>query len=1586
MQTGLRADREPHFSRREARPLNAHQAPSHATGVAFGLFILMSLLTASTAHAQAQPPWTLAAPTLGHTSPHVAPSRLRLTPDTLKPPPTDADIDFTALRAFTQDMPDERALDDDPLNNTADGEPAGEGSPEQRTRRTRRVVRNGAYLLYFYEHDPLDKETLLHILGLYWHRDNPEWRLNLMLPLGATWQWKKHPERWGLVTPLAWHSAGKDATYSGAWLWHRYDSPQRRINTLLPLYLHHVNKRTGDHLHVLGPAYLRHNQADAWSAGVLPLFWTGNGPQGFDLNIPLALTFVLRTPQKTRLISPFYAYSQDRDTGHTDASVPLLMTFWNQHDDPSKTRYAIQFPLLFKFWDRDSAFTMSASLIYGYERGDVRFGSLFPVYFGYEDKDVSFRLLVPALYARHKDKQTGDTFGMLGPLYAWRRQAAFGFGAWPLFQTMTDQETGQRRTLLLPLYAAQDSDQGERPRRSFRLFTPLLYARYHDLDEQRRFLMAGPLYYNKKRSSVALGVAPLFFHWHDHDLKRSFTLVPGLYADNQGPDWRTRHWGPAFWRERPNRSTWGLLPLGVWDHDRAQNIQSLMLAPMFYLSHGPQRRRLLAGPFWRFRDKGTANDGLLPLYIRHRRPDGSGFFAMPGAIDVRDNSPDGYHFTWILNAMRMRRHSGRTTTVVAPLFVDSQDDLTGDRWTLALPWILISGNEAQQRRNIFALPFLYSRNPQRTWWSVPPLAFGYKDDEVDTWAVPPLAFYRQSLRPGGGRFVMGPLLFGRYTRPGRHDTAERHRTNTESRGDDGIDLGWIGPYVWSDRPTHRLRVFAPLLLDWQDYERQQAFMTVFPLYFRWQERVDDGEREFSAVVPLTFSYKETFHDGRRRQLTGLGPLFAYGGDKGSGFGLFPLFWHDRARGEEGQSGHDILFPLVWHFFDEREGTSSTLVGPAYHFKNSEGRRFGLAPLYFHGTRQTPQGETGYDATLPLYWYRYGANTHGDPTATLITPLGYLHAEGESRRHGLLLNYWFERAPDRHTDFFFPWVYRHKTKAVDRLTVAPFYHHHKTPTRSSRFILPLYYHVEDSRRDAELTWAGPWISSRHGGTKTETLLPLFYQRRSDNGDLFRLAPLFLQTKNGDTGSQFLLGGPFWHRRAGNGATQAGLFPLLWWGESADGERGHFMLPPLVWHFDDGPDEVWNVVTPLWHHRTARANTAGVFPLVWWEQEANSPDGHTIVAPLYWRFVGDEGRRRTTVVGPAWSHRHPEGYAMGLAPLGFVQDDRSTDTFRLMAGPAYYSNVQGTRRGGLFPLYHRRVDESGFTLNTTAGLAWWWDDPDRGHSGAVVGPAYHIRHQRGSDTGLAGLAHVSTRDQGDLKAWLMPVAYLNRENQGEDLTVIAGPAFYQHTEEDQRWALLPLAGGWRDKITGAQGHGVLPLYYHESRPEGHTFLSPLFYHRRQGNEWSAWSGPYFGGGDDESSHHALLPIFYGRRSNDGSSVDVALPLYVNVKKPGGRAGAAVLFPFYWHFYDEDEDSDAKVLFPFYWRFQNDKRDFMLAGPFFRSKRQDRLTHGLVPFYLYTTDPHGYSLSLVGGVFAIDHDNETGDNDYQVLWIPF
>jgi len=1463
--------------------------------------------------------------------------------------------------------------------------------------RTRREIKNGLYLLFFYEHDPSDMETFLHVLGLYWYRDTPSVNFQLIVPAFAYWRWKDSEEHFGLATPLFWHSQGAEHTYTGAWLYHRWRSPKTRFDALAPLYWHHHDLVEDDDLYILGPAYMRFHPEET-EYGLLPLMWGHSGEDSAAFTL-LPLVSYRRDRVETELLSPVFFTSSDNVTGRTVGGIPPLLTFWSFDETESawgtfpllyrskgpttaftltplfytstddvaqsesggilpllafwkltQTETSVgQFPLFFHWHDDHRTFNMVTPLMFGWSEPEFALSLALPMYVGWDTPTETFALLLPLLYARYRNESAQYHFGMLGPIYGYVDKERSGFGIWPLVWFRDDAESGDWQSALFPLYfgaeigadahhwflpllygnstwADGDSlfvlgplytssfggverrglfpvlhvesdpangrettiaaplylshDEGET---ETRVFTPLLYFRHDDFALDEHLWFAGPLYAESHGDVEHYGLAPLFFHARDPGAAYALDLVPGLFTRLRTPDLEVDQWALGWRSETAERETWGLAPLGVYRHDKRDDGYELAVAPGFFLANGPDRFEIALGPLWHSRRGEVESDGFLPVFAHYHDGEGNGFTFLPGYLEIGSET-GGWDFTWLLNGFRYTNDEELGVTLVAPLFLEAHDGRSGDWWALAPPWVYIAGNTMRDERLIFAPPFFTASSPTESGWFLFPLAFGHENAARSFWAVAPLALDWHD-KTDDSHLTLVAGLFGRYT---EGDISLIGRADAPA-GAEAQDTGWLGPFVWSDTTRSRFRLLFPLVLDVADLDTGSKLFSLFPLYWRWQDQTDDLLRGLEAVVPFYVRYTETNAAGEVDTLTTIGPVFSYDGRNSSGFGLAPLFWHDRTRSEAGASGHDFVLPLVWSWFDEATESENLLAGPLYSFKQGSRESFGIFPLYLAGHAHTEQGEEGYSTIAPLYWHSYGFAADGLAEETLITPVGFRLRHGGDE-HSIFLNYYRGISGDTQTDVVLPLLYSSRSPDRHTLAIAPLYWETDSPTFAARLVAPFYYASQDKVRGAETVWAFPYLGLRDATSETDIAFPFWFERRGTNGDLFRFVlPAYLQLEDGETGSQFVAGGPVWYHGAGDGSYDTGLFPLVWWGE-----------------------------------------------------EANNLDGYAVGFPLYWRFVDDEGADRWTIFGPTWLHEHPDGYSTGLFPLAFLQRDRAEHVFRAGVLPLYYQAEEGDESTLLaFPAWYHHTSPTQHT--TIAPLFYHHDDTLAEQSLTIAGPWLHAVDRHGQMTGV--LPFYLGRDNLDGSSWrfvlpnivsteeadgssfltVFPLFFGTDEADGSGTAVIPPLLFHAHNADDSEGYTIagPYLDIW-DPNTWLGG--VVPFYfgYHATdRFSLDTVLGLAWWWTdvEEGDE-GAIIGPVYHVSDAEGTAMGIAPLAHLETYASGGGRGWLLPLAYVDDDPAAGTDTVIAGPAFYHADEVAETLDWGVA-PLFWRFDSPER---------------------------------------------------------------
>jgi hypothetical protein len=701
-----------------------------------------------------------------------------------------------------------------------------------------------------------------------------------------------------------------------------------------------------------------------------------------------------------------------------------------------------------------------------------------------------------------------------------------------------------------------------------------------------------------------------------------------------------------------------------------------------------------------------------------------------------------------------------------------------------------------------------------------------------------------------------------------------------------------GLYYSHDDPTGSTRVGFPLFWYFRDNATGATAHSFFPLYAR--RRSPDETSTAVGVFPL-WAFHRRFSDGGFS--SGLAPLAFFGS-------------HD------GRS-HAVIPPaLFFHFSDQR--SSSTLWFPIfYRFADRNSSNLGVVPLlYFQGH---DHGDS-YKVQVPLFWRLHDGDS--DTTTTVIPPI-----------------YWRSR-PDG-------WA----------AGVAPLLFAATGP--HSHFVLfPLFWHYRDDVADRSTTVFLNYLHRRHGDEVTDALFPLLWWRRGarpgEAGESsFTLFPLVHYHRtpertvfaspvaawgSGRERAAGFVGPYFWYRSPQ--LTARGLLPIYFdVAHPKTGERTRMFGP---WFQVDGPDRSASVLFPL-AARYHDANESGtyVFP-TYFHRRTNTGYALDTLFPLFW-FSSAPGYS-TSIVGPYFTSRTPDGGSSGLVPL-YVHAANSHRT--LTATPLFYyrRNLDNGTSHAFAPLVFHSSDKDS---SSTVVFPLWWSGHRKERSHDVLFPVFWHFANTKEDSAFTLAGPILWSHSGDWQTrGLMPALWYSRNGRGSgsdaflplfferhtptDLMVLTvpfgfktapdhkwfyvGPFIYRDGWDKSFWTLLPLVFHHEDKVTESHTTVIPPLLFYNNNSPGKslTGFALLFWRHRTITSSTTLGLPIF---YDVHSFHDMrftmfLPLFLRYHNELTESTHTFTPLSYFRSAPNDSTH--VVFPLVWDF--NSAERRTTFVFPFY-----------------------------------------------------------------------
>lgn len=607
------------------------------------------------------------------------------------------------------------------------------------------------------------------------------------------------------------------------------------------------------------------------------------------------------------------------------------------------------------------------------------------------------------------------------------------------------------------------------------------------------------------------------------------------------------------------------------------------------------------------------------------------------------------------------------------------------------------------------------------------------------------------------------------------------------------------------------------------------------------------------------------------QNTGRNRIFSVSWRKGRA-SVFPLYWHSHAA--DGSRVNDMLLPL-WIHNRDRQGTSTHVLPPVFHYLNTERKKGGhLWPLA--GRYSGVEGTYAF-AAWPLA-HRW-TQKDGD-RGHMVLPL-YARARGKE----------WERF------FSLPFSRGSNVTGGSWHCVPPLYHRESGP-EGSHFMTPLLGWGTNSVDGTKWGYALPFTVSTDGIDGGGVYTPLYGTWQNGERTGWGIWPLLSWgSEEGDAAESWWLGALGHSTRDGEDYSRY-VAPLFY--QSKDGADSTFISLPWMQHRT--AESEWSCLPPVFYRGTNTGGRTLLTPLfASGESRADDAAWHTVPPLYYKRDAGDESLFATLLGG--W-RSDDSGRTLFVPPLLSWVDTREEGGEVWALAPLIHAEWDGEdRKHHVLPLYYCD-SEMGMLLSPL--LSRWEAGEDRV---TAVPPllSWKIDGEDRSDLWMAGpLAHLSWGEKADTRH-VLPLFYQNRAT---DTFISAAYATWKGG--DTRYRAVPPLLSWSEKSKARRELNVaLGLYRHENNTalgdrQSHLFpfyaydnnehfYTPLFGWKKDSRDGFTYPlTPLFGFRQGRDDGWWLFP-FYSHRRNDEAERRYDRFLWGNYSRTGAQRRSG-LFPFY------------------------------------------------------------------------------------------
>jgi hypothetical protein len=467
------------------------------------------------------------------------------------------------------------------------------------------------------------------------------------------------------------------------------------------------------------------------------------------------------------------------------------------------------------------------------------------------------------------------------------------------------------------------------------------------------------------------------------------------------------------------------------------------------------------------------------------------------------------------------------------------------------------------------------------------------------------------------------------------------------------------------------------------------------------------------------------------------------------------------------------------------------------------------------------------------------------------------------------------------------------------------------TGRRRIVPPFYFHKKGAYGYRDIV---PVFYFHHWGRETDNLVqfPFFWRLKDKAHDASTtVVPLPVPL--------------IWTQ---NGTKRTFAAPFLLAGGSTDEATGESWRVWFPFFFDHHTKDTRTTVTLLSWFKSSPGHSAGViFPLFWHVKDTVQGYEHLVLVPLFDYESDARGRHERTV-----------------SPVGFYEHDDDA----------------GLKQGLLLvpPIFYRRDRQR--TVTVVPPLYTSWKVHGDGSSGFMVGPLFHSTDPEGSTSGLFPLywRWYDKHTQATTN-WIFPVAGFHSRPDARGGYV--GPGYVWSSKNGWGAGLAPLLFVGR---SGPKRHAVVfPLVWHfsdESKHTSTTAVGPAYYHKAEDGYDAGLAPALLLGRHGDKSYGVVPPIYWHFGQKNGTTTDVAGPVYVQRGPDGWRFGLAPLL-----FFGDKAGHSHQVIFPLFFRFADANNDRLLVGPFYHQRKgEERLDVFFPLLYLARGPRHGLLLTPLAG----------------------
>ncbi|MBL8022164.1 MAG: hypothetical protein JNM27_20990 [Leptospirales bacterium] len=839
-------------------------------------------------------------------------------------------------------------------------------------------------------------------------------------------------------------------------------------------------------------------------------------------------------------------------------------------------------------------------------------------------------------------------------------------------------------------------------------------------------------------------------------------------------DWQDHYAWHVFWLFRktdyPKYQSSGALPFYYHLQSKIDNRERTIIFP-FFLQQKDADTKYSISPVTLFDDTEST------------------WFHLYGWLFLRRGQKDFTH-TALLPLIFLGSGDNSEYHAVAPLYYyDSTVENQSATRTLITPLLFSRGSESDRESSSFSISPLHFYSSSKTLTSHTNNARTANDRKARNSADPieegnlgfpvlPFAYYSSwsgnanhhrvmsilnwdATEDGLAKFSLLPLVFY-----GEDYLVFAPAFFRFGKTDDRFLFGPL--YYVNDDPQSSDRLVFPVWWSSRK-DRPSDTLHILPLYFSWNDRTGDRERDTRLSPGLFYWNSEPdsshlnilglFDLREKKEQTSLAvlPVFFSGSDYLVAAPFFFRFGTPEDRltfgplyyfGEDAKSTSNFIFPAIW--------TSR---------KDGKGESFYALPVYFSWRSRTDEREEVTRLSPGLFYW------NNDSRTTHLNVLGLFNLTGSEKGESSF--------------FLLPLIFSGK----DYLVTAPFYFGFGEPGDRLTFG-PLYYFREDARSRDSFVFPVWWSARRDDSADAFHILPVYFSwnnRRTSAEETTKVSPGLFYWNREDSGSHLNLLG-FVDITSGKEEAHTWVLPFMY-----SGQNYLHVVPFLIssWKLNEkGEIADTTKVGPIYFWHTNDSERERLVGPVWWSANVDDKKSsfHVLPVTFYWRDSSKDKDLARSSLAINLLFFHSQDYGSLTDKLEFA------DVFWAPIIPLYVSYQTETSARRNLLLANWSNDVTGLNQLWIIPFYFWRQGKAGGY--LYVPPFYFRPSGPNVDEGYSlGLAHYHSWSREHDRLWLL---LLYRDIQVEAQYMHVLPLYYSwHTQESTGQLTFPIWMDYEDK---------------------------------------------------------------------------------------------------------------------------------------------------------------------------------------------